>query len=262
MKLNSNGNISWVRTYGPHLSLLNAAGTSSGGMIFVGAKNGFANRPARLFIKINRGGDILWQKVNSSGPANILLTAISTTSDDGFVVGGGVHTSWGPVNWIEKFDSKGNPSWRRTFEAPEVRAVRQEADGHILVMGVLGYGPRIQIWSGRFDSAGTLMSQYTYGERSVGDDVAAIHGTPDDGTVFVGSRYTNEGTYSFIGRSSSTGIVCEAFQESHTVSIYKPGVSSLASAHVQVRKVSFEAHSANLGQAKVGTKMANLCKKL
>ena len=260
MKLNSKAEISWVRIYGRtrwNEVIAAAVETIDGGLIFAGKDHSGPNAP--IVVKIDASGNIIWQKrLSRESGWMVKPTSITATADGGYVVGCNQQW-WGTMQgWVAKLDSSGNVSWSKFIPGQYrgVTAVRQENDGHILVIGFIGD----RIWSGRFDSQGKLFSQEAFGQDGTSFfQVSGIHGTPDDGTVFVGSRHRNSRRDAVIGRTSFVGEICTEF-ENYANPLIRDSDLKVDSIHIGSRKGAFEVGKANFVQASIATKILDLCK--
>ncbi len=255
MKLNYQRKASWLRFYGRTTSLAAAISTGDGGFVFTGVGD-----QGPIILKIDATGNIIWQKILK---APGMPSSITATADGGYVVGG-IIRFWGIRGWAVKLDSVGHVAWSKSFPGQiggVVEAVRQENDGHILIMGFTAAGEhRHHIWSARFDLKGGLISQQAYGEARTGYvQVGAIHGTPDDGTLFVGSRETNSRGYGLIGRTSWEGNVCTAFEKSTGVLISN-WILRTKPAHLRIREGTFDVQKPKFVAKVVDTKIVDLCK--
>jgi len=113
IKLNSNGDITWAKTYGG--SEWDAASsiffqTSDGGFIIPGETASFgAGGMDALIMKLNSNGDIIWAKTYG-GNGDESASSISQTPDGGFIVAGQT-ASFGAGGYdflVLKLDSSGN----------------------------------------------------------------------------------------------------------------------------------------------------------
>jgi hypothetical protein len=140
MKLSSDGNVLWHKTYGKRKTsqtLYGAVTTKDGGLVFVGRTSYFP-----WVVRLNQEGSIRWQKeLLLPGPYyNPTPTAITATADHSFIVIGSIPGYVIPGSgWAVKLGSGGALKWQTRFyhekESVSATAVRQENDGHILVMG-------------------------------------------------------------------------------------------------------------------------------
>jgi hypothetical protein len=125
VKIDSEGNIIWQKTYGGSgsdriYSLLEV----EGGYIFTGTStstdgdlNGIPNGSSWI-VKVNSAGDILWQKRYDGAP---YFRGIQETKDGGFIATGrvtannnyvrGFHGGSGGDAWVVKLNSQGDTLW-------------------------------------------------------------------------------------------------------------------------------------------------------
>lgn len=271
MKLSAEGSILWQKTYGNNVNsnwLISAVATNDGGMVFVGT-TGKYNLP--WVVRLDQKGGIRWQKQFHLERA----TSITATADGGFVVGGwssqpGVRLT----GWALKLDANGALQWQTGFQPGfqkdsqdsnypyvVVSAVRQEKDGHILVMGTVRESEdHSEIWTARLDSNGKMFWQKAFGQSGATTFLlVAIHDTPDDGTVFTATRYRNSTTGDVVvARTASNGMVCGAFRGSLQVSNYDISLKSEAT-RVGSRKNTFAMRTIHVTQAPVHIKVTDLC---
>lgn len=277
MKLRSNGTIKWQKRYGAATSddeFSHAIGTNDGGLIFVGGtneiKDGGKLNELPWVVKLNQHGSIVWQKVYSSENSGFAMaSAITATVDGGYVVG-----CTSTEGWAIKIKADGSLSWQTAFHygslmtKVRVSSVRQERDGHILLMGTSGFMPWPMsyvvghIWTARLDSQGKMFWHTGFGKATDpgGDYVSAIHDTPSDGTVFVGRWYTGTGVNGLVAQTSSNGLTCRGFREPIQLSSYESSLKA-QTAYLEIKKNDFWMQDAHLKQAPASVKIVNLCSK-
>lgn len=274
MKLTQTGSMVWKKTYRTSTAdetVVDAAVTEDGGLILFGSSQGKA-----WGLRINATGGILWQKLYSAGEQTI-GTAVATTEDGGTIVGGIVTTAdWGYNGWVARLDSAGNLSWQSGFQSDQyvfVTATRQEKDGHILVIGTVGFSdllilspgkqhpfataPSGDSWSARLDAGGKMILQKTFG-RTAQEYVSAFHETPDDGSVFVGCRVTDTGFDALVARTTADGNACSRFRSTRKISNLAMNMTAEAS-NVGITNAVFLARAGKGVAANLTTSIVNLC---
>jgi hypothetical protein len=112
LKLDSNGNITWQKTYGGSLQHEGAyciKQTREGGYIVVGKIRSFGGDSDSLVLKLDTNGDVSWQKTYGSIGADS-ARFVEQTLDGGYILGGQNYTFAGGGNGILllKVDSDGN----------------------------------------------------------------------------------------------------------------------------------------------------------
>ena len=141
VKLNSQGEVQWQRTYGGKYAdeLRSMEQTKDGGYIL----GGYSNSPESgdktqasigigdfWVIKIDNFGQIEWQRTYGGNGDNQLY-AIHETEDQGYIMGGnsnstnsltakGGTVSNGTDFWLLKTDSRGNEQWSQTYDYGKV----------------------------------------------------------------------------------------------------------------------------------------------
>jgi hypothetical protein len=268
MKLSSKGKILWKRAYGSKdfdEGIMNAIATQDGGIVFLGNTGDFT-----LIVKLNHDGDILWQKTfrDSDSQGSFLGSTLAATVDGGYLVGA--------IGWVMKLDKKGNLIWQTALHHPQsdrlaaIQAVRQEEDGHVLVMGFVGAWVRCgyfcvrlvydnDIWTARLDSNGKMFWQRAFGESDITgyDWFSAIHETPNDGTVLAA-----QSGHILFAQTSPDGMVCSALREkSLRISSDKASVSPEKApwGEIKTTKNRFVVKTTHLTEAALQFQVHNLC---
>jgi len=124
LKLDSNGNVTWQKTYGGtnvdgfYKDTANSIHqTSDGGYIMIGLTGSFG-APVYdiLVLKLDSNGDIDWQK-RYGGYNSDWSYSILSTSDGGYIVAGGTDSfgAGGKDRWLLKLNSDGGISWQKTY---------------------------------------------------------------------------------------------------------------------------------------------------
>jgi len=206
MKLDSNGNIQWQKTYGgPGRDwAYDVEETQDGGYIVGGGTGSFGAGGWDMWIlKLDSYGNVQWQKTYGGWGVGIdglnaeYVHDLAKTSDGGYIVVGGT-TSYGAGDrdiWVLKLDSQGNVQWQRTFGSSLFdwsHHVGQTSDGGYIisgatsfVLGFLGGGWGYDIWVLKLDSQGNIQWQKTYGGWSL-EAPETIQQTSDGGYILVG----------------------------------------------------------------------------
>ncbi len=150
LKLNSNGTVSWVKTYGD--SLGDRANfiqqTSDKGYIVAGQTTRFGDGHQDLdqdmwILKLDSVGSVTWQKWYGGGEDDI-AHSITQTMDGGYIVVGETK-SFGDGHqdiWILKLDSEGGINWQKRYTSSDVNSwstsIQQTSDGGYVVAGYEG----------------------------------------------------------------------------------------------------------------------------
>ena len=141
VKLNSQGEVLWQKTYGGKYAdeLRSMEQTKDGGYILGGYSNspqsGDKTEPSigvgdYWVVKIDNLGSIEWQRTYGGNGDNQLYV-IHQTNDEGYLIGGnsnstnsltykGGTVSNGTDFWLLKIDSKGNEQWSQTYDYGKV----------------------------------------------------------------------------------------------------------------------------------------------
>ena len=166
LKLDSDGNVTWQKTYGVSgtESLDSIQQTTDGGYIVTGSTYfGAGETDTDVWIlKLNSNGDILWQKTYG-GSLNDSASYIQQTIDGGYIVGGQTMSFGADYKdiWILKLDNNGNILWQKTYgggSGEGAAHIQQTADEGYLVLSVtnsFGAG-NDDLWVIKLDSNGEI----------------------------------------------------------------------------------------------------------
>ena len=142
LKLASDGNIEWQKTYGESQAdqAYSIKQTNDGGYIVAGSILSFgAGQPDFWVLKLSSEGDIGWQKTYGGSEVETAYS-IQQTIDGGYVVAGETR-SFGTGNgdiWILKLTSDGNIEWQKTYggsQDEKASSIQQTYDGGYIVAG-------------------------------------------------------------------------------------------------------------------------------
>jgi uncharacterized delta-60 repeat protein len=216
IKLNSQGNIEWSKTFGGDSS----EGTSfikstiDGGYIIVGSTHSFdAGYSDIIVIKLNSQGDIEWSKIFGRNGWDAACS-IQQTNDGGYILGGRTE-AFGIGYWdflIIKLTPTGDIQWSKIFggEYYDLTSfIYQTNDG-----GYIAGGSTESFGVGGFDilvmklnSVGNIEWAKTFG--TVKDDYGfSFQKTQDGGYVIAGATGSwNEGFDFLVIKLDSTGII-------------------------------------------------------
>jgi len=195
LKLESNGNISWAKTYGSeyyYFSYYSIFQTSDGGYIVAGGTEDLATKNYDfLIMKLTSNGNISWAKTYDGG-YNDAADSISQTSDGGFIVAGLTTSSGAGISCVLvlKLDSSGNISWAKRYNGCvfDRSSIQQTSDGGYIFAGYTfsfgeGNGDALFI---KLGSNGNISWAKTYGGNGF-DFVKSIQQTSDGGYIAAGS---------------------------------------------------------------------------
>lgn len=198
IKLNSNGQKEWEKTYKKYGGIANEIKqTSDGGYIIVGEASDNV-----YVIKTDINGDYEWQKA-FGGTQKSSGYSIQQTSD-GFVIAGETILTGrtDPDIWIFKIDSSGNIIiWEKNFGGSGYDAshfIKITSDGGYIAAGKKSSNTGdADFWIAKLKSNGDLEWEKTYG--STYDEIAySIQQTSDRGYIVAGEIKTSAGDTDFL----------------------------------------------------------------
>jgi len=218
LKLQSNGDVTWQKTYGDSdWDISNAIiETSDISYIVVGMTQSFGAGGFDVWIlNLDQNGNILWQRTYG-GSSSDWAYSVQQTSDGEYIIGG--YTSSfgiGKIDlWILKITDTGNISWQKTYGGSEddfISSVQQSSDeGYIVTGYTKSFGAEASdIWVLKLESNGDVSWQKTYGRRDYEDFNSSIQETSDGGYILTGYTYLNslgEG-HIWVSKFNSNGAV-------------------------------------------------------
>ena len=198
MKLDSNGNITWQKTYGgeSYDEAWSIQQTSDGGYIVVGYTMSFGGGFSDYWIvRLDSNGDIVWQKTYGGIGVQFIHSIIQTT-DGGFIMAGDFSAIMGdPADYcVVKLDGNGDLVWDNIYRGGWTQqpfSIGQTSDGGYIVAGyiqflhpTMGVLPS-DIWILKLSTDGTVLWEQTYG-GSGSDSAISAQQTADGGYVVVG----------------------------------------------------------------------------
>ena len=219
IKLNSNGDLQWQKTYGGSGwdELWSIELTNDGGYILAGHSNSSdgdvgGTHDTTLdcwLVKLDSIGNIQWQKTYG-GSHEDSGRSIRQTSDGGYIVIGNAKSVDGDVAeqkgngdfWVLKLDYSGNIEWQKSLGGTSLDVgceIHEISDGYIACgyMGsnngdVTGYHGYLDGWVIKLSKTGELIWQKALGGTK-SDWIYAGTPTPDGGYVAVGTVVSTDG---------------------------------------------------------------------
>jgi len=180
LKLNSNGNDVWYKTYGgtDWDKLGKVVLTDDGGYLIAGWTASFGAQARDVYlVKTDAAGNEQWHKlygeVHKDGASDVIQT-----SDGGYLVVGSLENTffsnyWRADGYIIKTDASGNELWSRTYgdyNDEGFSCVREVGDGGYIVSGgANSYGNGSEVYLLKIDRQGGFSSVYSNVEVTLQD---------------------------------------------------------------------------------------------
>lgn len=149
LRLESDGNISWQKTYRVSDLVLNSSilQTADGGYILAGDAGDPVFRFGIHVLKLDGNGTIIWQKFYEEFDCDDLdyFSSIQQTSDGGYIIAGEVEYNAGYPDfdydcWLLKLDNNGDVIWRKVYKASNsITSLQQTTDGGYIVTAHAGF---------------------------------------------------------------------------------------------------------------------------
>ena len=216
IKVDSNGNEEWNRTFGGKNSdgAYSVRQTADGGYIVAGYTCSFGSGEKDLWlIKTDSNGNEEWNRT-FGGFNDESAFSVQRTKDGGYIVAGytcSFGSGYGDV-WLVKTDSNGNEEWNRTFGGRDWDvgySVQQTSDGGYIIAG---YTCSFNIysvpdaWLIKTDSSGVEKWSKRIGGKNR-DQFFSIEKTSDGGYIAAGltEPYANSGYDAWLVKLNSMG---------------------------------------------------------
>ena len=188
LKLNTDGDKFWSKTYDVMYCGTEVIQTSDGGYAIVGHCNG-----GICLLKTDSNGNISWVK-NYGGYREYSL---KQTSDGGYIIVG--YKSTNPITtWLLKTDENGTLLWDKTFNGKGDafgESVDITMDGGYIIAGYTRKIPKFEffdlfkmdIWVLKTNSNGEKLWEKTFGKPNYFDEGYSVYATDDGGCVVAGA---------------------------------------------------------------------------
>jgi hypothetical protein len=218
VKTDADGNMVWQKNYGGAGTDYSTAitGTADGGVVVAGHTYSSNTGDVGLnqggedfwILKLDANGNLLWQKTFGANSMEY-ATAITSSTDGGFIVAGTahIHNISNPAEYqtdvrLLKLDANGNLLWQKTYGGlnnENATGLTASGDGGFLVSGATNSNNTgnvgsnhgtYDMWVIKIDASGNLVWQKTLG-GSGEDHAYSIVRSTDGGFVLAGMTYSN-----------------------------------------------------------------------
>ncbi|MGC9514749.1 hypothetical protein [Methanocrinis sp.] len=200
MKVDSDGNETWARTFGEASSSeegFDVDMASDGGYVAVGASEA-EGRCDLLLLKFDSEGEEVWTKRFNRSDAD-RGSSVQVTGDGGYIIAGTTETEEdGSDLWLLKVDQNGEQVWERTYGGTgddEGFCARETADGGYILVGSRqafgGLGKNLwllktdalgnEVWNNRFGGAGDQLGLSVLETEDLGFIIAGYTDGTDGG---------------------------------------------------------------------------------
>lgn len=169
VKLDSEGNIEWEKTFGGlhHEIFFSVQHTSDNGYIAAGGTNSKGAGGADAWIvKTNNNGEKEWDKTYGGSFEDIAITIYQTQDGNYLVVGRTMSKGVGGSDaWIMKLDASGNLLWDKTYggKGDDITVSVQLTDANDFLLGgstsSQGFGG-LDFWLFKIDKDGNMLCEY------------------------------------------------------------------------------------------------------
>lgn len=192
LKLDSDGNIEWEKTYGTDdYEVPRAMALTSDGGAIVASESHFTDSFNMWLLKVDSDGNVDWEKFLQAGFI-VHPSDIQQTADGGYVLTGQIDNS---DFWIVKLDSDGNVEWEKAYGTEQGEfafSIQQTSDGGYVAAGSTDvpdpdFNTDFAIL--KMDSDGNLEWERSYG-GPLQDFASSIREAADGGYIVLGSTHS------------------------------------------------------------------------
>ena len=224
LKLSTNGDIEWQKTYGGSAgdALTNIKQTTDNGYIVVGytgSDDGDIPNNKGYFdawiIKITANGNLEWTKT-FGGTNGDWINNTQQTTDGEYLIAGQTQSNNGDITnnhgnadlWVIKLQANGNLSWQKTYGGSSndyANCIQKTNDGHYIIAGgtdsnngdvIITHGSS-DAWVVKIDDLGNILQQTTVGTNG-SESANSILQTHDNNLLITGHSQNNSSNISDI----------------------------------------------------------------
>jgi hypothetical protein len=143
-------------------------------------------------LKLDAGGNILWQKAYGNGGDAIGVMAVRPTGDGGYISGSWAcgmppQTTSSCRTIVLKIDADGDIEWQKQYKTEDLNllhSLEQTSDGGYIVAGSIRIFGRYDAWVLKLDHSGNVQWQKSYGGGAAEEAYTVQQGK--DGRYIVG----------------------------------------------------------------------------
>lgn len=198
VKVDSNGNFQWNKTYNQNSRFLDYAETGDNGLTLLGISDYYDTNQRPLLMKIDDEGNVLWMKTYNDYKIEELYS-LCATQDGGYFLAGSESASGNSDSYfalLVKTNSTGDLQWNKTFD-PSIwncdqvfRKIMPTNDNNYFVGGIVD-SERVLLL--KIDNSGDILWRriFTYYDLNLIPALAVFHsltGTNDNSLAFVGTK--------------------------------------------------------------------------
>ncbi len=133
IKIDSNGNELWHKTYTIFKIFGSSIATNDGGFLVSNGLDPIVSNEKQGLVKLDSSGNIQWNQTYG-----INISSFVQTDDNGYLVIGG--------NTLLKLDSSGNSQWSYAFTGSSLSSIIKSNDGNYAIAGTYSNGVNTYSW--------------------------------------------------------------------------------------------------------------------
>jgi hypothetical protein len=196
IKLNSNGDTLWTRTYGSSLDDLgyNVIPTQDGNLLLSGISysSSIDARSDIYLIKVNLDGDTIWTKTYVDEGMEVAYHILETQNGEFLVTGTNQDTSSERELYFLKVSADGTPIWNKKIGPATGKwgySTIELSNGDLLTCGKITVGNDSQILVVRTDDHGNALWEKAYGESYFTEQGNSLQQNADGSFIIAGSTH-------------------------------------------------------------------------
>jgi len=191
VKIESNGNVSWGKSYFSYGGFPRTIRQTSDGGYIVSGTYGYDSLHSDIYIlKLNSMGNGEWGSTYYTWGYDS-ATSVEQTLDGGYIVGALTGPEYGPYDiCILKLSNSGDIIWKKKYSGLDhdaISSIQQTSDGGYIAVGnTSSYGNgEADVLILQLDASGNIIWQKTYGGTS-SDYADSVQQTADGGYIVAG----------------------------------------------------------------------------
>jgi hypothetical protein len=206
IKLNSNGDTLWTKTYGGSEDDYGyyLTNTRDGNLLICGISSSYTSDGYSdiYLIKINTDGDTIWTKTYPEEAEEYPFHVLETQNGEFLVTGSNEDFGTDEQLFFFKVNAEGTPDWNKKIGLASKNwglSTIELSNGDLVTCGKITKDNLDQILVTKTDGLGNVLWEKEYGETFLSEQGNSIQSNADGSFIITGSSYeTHSGTYQIV----------------------------------------------------------------